>query len=433
MNRRVLHVARREYIATVCTKGFILGLVLAPVMMFGGLLGIAVMERQDRGVRRTLGVIDRSGIVADAILKAAADHNESQAARKRGATYNVEIIPPDPDPPRQLLELSDRIRSGRLHAFVEIGREVLHPKGNSPDSRIRYHAKNPALDDLRGWVANVINEHLRHSRLLEAGIDPAAIDDVFARVDVEGMSLVSRDARTGAVQGAERQNELVAVGVPFGVSILAMMLVLMGASPLLQSVMEEKTQRIAEVMLGAATPWELMLGKVIGGVAVSLTAMAVYLSVAFTGLGSVAALAFVPWNILPWFVTYVVAAILMFGAIGAALGSACNDAKDAQHMQLPLMIPMILPMFLLMPLVKEPQGGLATGLSLFPPFTPLLMLLRISAPGGIPWWQPWVGMAGVLIFTAAALWLGARIFRVGILMQGKPPNLMQILRWGFRG
>src|SRR5690606_28956178 len=99
-----------------------------------------------------------------------------------------------------------------------------------------------------------------------------------------------------------------------------------------------------------------------------------------------------PWKILPWFVVYIVAAIFMYGAVGAALGSACNDARDAQNLQLPLLLPVLIPVFMIMPVIQEPQGAFATGLSFIPPFTPLLMLLRISAPGGVPWWHPWVGL-----------------------------------------
>lgn len=117
----------------------------------------------------------------------------------------------------------------------------------------------------------------------------------------------------------------------------------------------------------------------------------------------------------------------------AALGSACNDAKDAQNLTFPAMLPIMIPMFLLMPILQEPSSSFATGLSLFPPFTPMLMLLRICTPMGVPAWQPWVGLSGVLLFTLLSVWAGGRIFRVGILMQGKPPKISHILRWAIRG
>lgn len=433
--RRALRIARREFIAAVCTKGFLIGLVLAPVMMCGGLIGVAVMQKQTGSTDRRLVVIDRSTKLADALTDAAARHNQTEGARPRpGSAYLLEVAPPNlQNPEQQRLALSDQIRAGQLHAFVEIGASVVHAAPGQTDSQVHYYARNPALDDIRGWVGNVVNERLRHLRLLEAGVDPAAVTNLFAWVPAEGMSLAARDARTGSVKGPERQNEAKALGVPMAVAMLTMLLVMMGSAPLLQSVMEEKSQRIAEVLLGAATPSEIMLGKLLGGVAVSVTAMTVYLTATFVALGSLAIADAVPLGLIPWFALFVISAIVMFGAVAAALGSACNDARDAQQLQLPIMLPIMIPMFLMLPVIKEPQSLFATLLSLFPPFTPLLMPMRMSTPGGIPGWQPWLGLAGVLGCALIALWLGGRIFRVGILMQGKLPKFAEILRWGFRG
>jgi ABC-2 type transport system permease protein len=97
------------------------------------------------------------------------------------------------------------------------------------------------------------------------------------------------------------------------------------------------------------------------------------------------------------------------------------------------MLPVFLPMFLAMPMLQEPMSPFATWMSLIPPFTPMLMLLRKAGPQGIPAWQPWVGLVGVLLVTMFSVWLGGRIFRVGILMQGGPPKLGKLIRWAFRG
>jgi ABC-2 type transport system permease protein len=142
---------------------------------------------------------------------------------------------------------------------------------------------------------------------------------------------------------------------------------------------------------------------------------------------------FVPTRVLPWFFTFLVLEIVMVGSYLAALGSSCNDPKDAQNMTFPAMIPVFIPMFLAVPIIQEPTSAFATWLSLFPLFTPMLMLLRTAVPTGIPAWQPWVGLAGVIILTVFSVWAGGRIFRVGILMQGGPPKLSKVLRWAIRG
>ena len=113
----------------------------------------------------------------------------------------------------------------------------------------------------------------------------------------------------------------------------------------------------------------------------------------------------------------------------AALGASCNDNKDAQSLQFPAMIPVILPMFILVPVIQNPTAGFATGLSLFPPFTPSIMLLRLSTSLTIPPWQPYAGLVGVILFTAFTVWIGARIFRTAILMQGQKPTLRNLVRY----
>jgi len=215
--------------------------------------------------------------------------------------------------------------------------------------------------------------------------------------------------------------------------MLMFMMMIMGAQPLLHSVMEEKNQRIAEVLLGSIKPFQFMMGKLMGGLAVALTASSFYIVSGIIGLHSMHLEQYIPYHLLPWFFSYMILALLMFGSVFAALGSACSEIKDAQSLAFPAILPMMIPMFLLGPVLREPMGDFATGLSLFPPFTPMLMLFRQSTPGGVPLWQPVVGIAGVLILTVFSVWVGGRIFRVGILMQGKTPKLGDLVRWAIRG
>jgi ABC-2 type transport system permease protein len=123
----------------------------------------------------------------------------------------------------------------------------------------------------------------------------------------------------------------------------------------------------------------------------------------------------------------------MLSALGAALGAACSAPRDAQQLAPLLIFPVMIPIFLIVPLAQQPNGVFATVVSLIPPFTPLVMIMRQAMPGGVPAWQPWVGLAGVLACALLVTWAGARIFRVGILLQGKPPRLAELVRWAVRG
>jgi len=112
--------------------------------------------------------------------------------------------------------------------------------------------------------------------------------------------------------------------------------------------------------------------------------------------------------------------------------TAWTNKKDSQSLQFPAMLPIILPMFLLMPVIQDTLSGFSTGLSLFPLFTPMLMILRMASPVSIPIWQPIVGLVGVIIFTILCVWLGGKIFRTFILIQGKKPTIANLVRYAFR-
>jgi ABC-2 type transport system permease protein len=217
------------------------------------------------------------------------------------------------------------------------------------------------------------------------------------------------------------------------VMMLMFMMIMMGALPLVSSVQEEKSQRIAEVLLGSMKPFQFMMGKVLGGVAVTLTGIAVYLVGGVVTLRLLDLGKYVPYEVLPWFLVFMTLAIFMLGAVYAALGSMCNDVKEASSVTFPGMIPVMIPMFVMMPILFDPQSAFATWLSLIPPFTPMVMVLRLASPQTIPMWQPWLGLSLVILTTILMIWAGGRVFRIAILMQGTPPSLGNLLRWAVRG
>ena len=196
--------------------------------------------------------------------------------------------------------------------------------------------------------------------------------------NIEGMGLVSVDKKTGAQVEAEKTNEFQAFIVPYVLMIFMFMLVMMSAVPLLTAVMEEKTGKIAEVLLGTITPFQFMAGKVMGGLGISLTTAAIYVGAAIFTARSTGFESVIPYDILPWFFLYTVLFIIMVGTGMAALGATCNDNKDAQSIQFPAMLPVILPLFLILPVIQDPSGPLATTLSLIPPFTPSIMMIRLA-------------------------------------------------------
>lgn len=438
--RKILRFTAREYKATVKTKGFIIGLLFFPLLMGGGAIITGYLKKRTAVAKdKHIVIIDRTGKLADALISAAKLHNtreifDEKTGKKTKPAYLFQSIKPDTEEPtKQRLELSDRIRSGSLYAFVDIGPNVVHPKADDPASRILFFARNAVIDDVRNWIAGPINLKLRSLRLADAGVKESEVKDLFNWIDPEGLEPVTINEKTGKANEAEAINQVKAMVVPFIMFFLMYMMTVMSGPGMLSSVMEEKTQRIAEVLLGSISPFEFMSAKVLGGVAVSLTTAVLYiiggaLAVRYMGYSD-----YIPYPVIPWFFVFMLLAIIMFSSMGIALGAMCNEAKDAQSLSFPVMLPSLIPLFVFVPIAQEPLSSFSTWWSLIPPFTPMLMVLRMASPAGVPDWQLYAGLAGVLLCTLFFVWIAARVFRIAILMQGTPPKMSNIIRWAIRG
>jgi ABC-type Na+ efflux pump permease subunit len=437
--RKALLVAVRDYNAAVRTKGFLIGLLFVPIMFGGVFIVMKLTEGRVDTTDRRIAVVDHTGAVAPALIEAAERRNESEihdgeTGKKVRPAYLMEIVEPRAtEMEAQRIELSDKVRAGELFAFLEIGPDVLEPGEDEDRARIAFYSENPAFDDTRHWLTAPVNDRIRNLRVAAADVDIETVERVTRWMSVEGLGLLSVDEDTGEVRGGKQDNTAAVLLMPYAMMMLMFILIMAAVGTLVTAIMEEKGQRIAEVLLGSVRPTQLMAGKLLGAIAVSLTMVTIYLVAGVFVARQVKASDLVPYEALPWFGVYGLAALFMFGAIALALGSACTDPKESQSLMMPMWFLIALPMFVWVPVVKEPVGGLATWLSLIPIYTPMIMLIRIASPVTIPAWQPWVGLVGVILFTALSVWTAGRIFRVGILMQGKPPRITEILRWAVRG
>jgi len=192
-------------------------------------------------------------------------------------------------------------------------------------------------------------------------------------------------------------------------------------------------QRIAEVLLGSVSPTQLMMGKLFGTVGVSLTIVVMYLAggyaaMKYSGFGD-----YFPPGLAIWFVLYTALAVLLYGSVFSAIGAAVSDLKEAQSLLTPVMLVLVAPMFVWLNVLKEPSSTFSIVASLIPPATPMLMIMRQAVPPYVPIWQPLLGIALVLLTTLFCVWAAGRIFRVGILMQGRGAKVGEMLRWIWSG
>ena len=138
-------------------------------------------------------------------------------------------------------------------------------------------------------------------------------------------------------------------------------------------------------------------------------------------------------GLMAWFLVYLVLAVVLYGSIFIAIGSACTTSAETQTLLMPVIMIVVLPMLVLIHVIQEPNSVFSTSLSFFPPATPMVMIGRLAVPPGIPWWQPALGVVLLLATTAGFVYAAGRIFRVGLLMQGQGAKFGELARWVFRG
>ncbi len=462
--RKVLVIALREYLAAVKSKSFVIGLVLMPVLMGGGFIAQALLKDQVDLQDKHFAIIDRTPgqQVYSGLAMAAGVRNRMLAGADGDAPKGPAFIleptagTPEPELPQLRYELSERVRNGELVGILEIGPEVLQPlpgaaltlalvndaeakfaKGTLPPEiephALRYQTNRPSYQDFAKWAEAAVTPVVMAKRAEKRGIAMPDLMTVVQPVPLVNKGLTTRDRQTGALREGEDQNPIVAFLLPLGLIVLMFMLILLGAAPLLQGVIEEKMQRIAEVLLGSVRPFALMMGKIIGMVGVSLTMGSVYIAGAYWALWHYGYADFLPLDIIAWFFVYQVLAIFMFGSLYAAVGAACTDMKEAQAMLMPITLVAMVPLFIWVNVVKEPTSAFSTIASLIPTATPTLMLARQAIPPGIPSWQPVAGILMMLATTLLCVYAAGRIFRVGILMQGKGARFGDLVRWVIRG
>ncbi|HEY2748905.1 MAG TPA: ABC transporter permease [Polyangia bacterium] len=424
---KILAVAETEFRAMVRSRAFLISIVLLPILMLGsGFAQKQISARADTSARK-FAVIDTSGKYYDALF-AAAHKRDAEIEATAGKLPRSSFVPERVDLGGRPLDevrvqLSERVRKEELFAFVEVPAE--------PDrEKLRYYSDHPAYEDLSTWLAKTIDETIRERRYREAHLDAGLVEALSRKVDTDELGLWTRDAN-GRIHPAEKQDEVRTVVIPMAAVFLLFFFVVTSVPQLMSSVLTEKTSRISEVLLGSLSPTELMTGKLLGSVAVSLLLGTVYLTAGLSIAGRMGYADAVSPALIASFLGFLVLAMLLYGSVAMAIGAACNDVKDAQSLIMPVMLPLMVPMMTLLPIIQSPSSSLSVGMSLFPPATPLVMLLRVGLHPAAPVWQVATGAALTLATTAFCIWAAGRIFRVGLLMQGKSASLAQMARWIF--
>jgi ABC-2 type transport system permease protein len=318
---------------------------------------------------------------------------------------------------------------------ADIEKQIVRPnqKTTPAATGIEYWSGNLADTKLRDEVEQAVGPEIRRREYLIRGLDAAAIREVeqtYAPISsLNPMKVVGQEAvnRTDVI----RQWAPSAFVYLLWVSIFAIV------QMLLTNIIEEKSNRIIEVLLSSVTPGELMMGKLLGIGSIGLTMVFSWI-LALVGILSLKSgnstevtgqmlTVLRSSSLIPMFAVYFLFGFVMYAALILALGSVCNTLKEAQNYMGLITMLMMVPMFTMTFIPKDPNGVLARVLSWIPIYTPFIMMNRVMAD------PPWVDLIGttvlLLVTVAASLWMAGKVFRVGILRTGQPPKLWEMLRW----
>ena len=443
--KKVWRVAATEYLNAVRSKAFIVGVLAVPLIMAISIGAQFYAQKKTDVTPRRFAVLDRSGQLYAALAAQAKARNESLRANGesvavplKGQTFKVDM-PPQPEfVPEEFkfsgddwkaaeLQLSERVRRKELFAFVIIGPNVLD-RAATNGVEVRYHTQTPTYQDLPGWIETTLSGEVRERRFTAAGVDSRQVRALSQPVPLQRLGLAEQKA-TGEVVQAKRENRVATMLVPIGGMVLLYLVVMSSAPALLNTVLEEKMQKISEVLLASVSPFELMLGKLLGTVMVSLTLSMLYMGSLMWGLWRFGQLGNVPGHLYAWFFLFQVLALLMYGSVFLAIGAACNEIRDAQSLMMPVMMVVMIPYLMFMPVLQSPASPFSRAISLFPPATPMLMFLRLAIPPGPAWWEVALGLVLTTAFMLGCVWAGAKIFRIGIISQGQAPSIPKLMKW----
>jgi ABC-2 type transport system permease protein len=500
-------VAWREYAENAKTKGFWLGILLVPVILFATMQIPIWLQKKGTPTRHFI-LVDQSGTLATAIetrlerayqrqvFNAFNDYARRYAgANASGGKFNSPsleqftsqggeaafleklqphlkpgtpaFVAPRPDFRRAPLPSGLRLDSEietiveRLRPYLrgekradlegqsvslsaailiprDIEQQIVRPqekksRAGKNANGIEYWSGNLADTHLREEVEQAVNTEIRQREYVRRGLDAAAIREV----EQTYAPIASLNPKKEAGQEAVKNVDVIRQWVPSAFVYLLWISIFAIAQMLLTNIIEEKSNRIIEVLLSSVTPGELMMGKLFGIAAVGLTMVGSWLLALVTILtwkaGAATAVAgqvltvLQSSSLIPMFAVYFVFGYVIYAASILALGSVCNTLKEAQSYMGFITMLMMVPLMTLTFIPKDPNGMVARVLSWIPFYTPFIMMNRVMAD------PPWIDLIGTLLLMIATattvLWLAGKVFRIGILRTGQPPKLLELLRW----
>jgi ABC-2 type transport system permease protein len=418
--RRILRIAWREFLDTVQTKIFLLSLLMVPLIIGIGWYVSRNIVREKKGApARKVAVTNLAEGLSDEIRLAFEKHNASGNRRRVEMT---EAASDEGDLAAVAKKQKELVRQGKLDLYVVLEKDIATGRG-----KMLLYARSARLDDMEtlSTVENLVEQAVTNLRCRLRNLSPELLQELRRRVPVERV-LVE------ASSGKERRDKADFVAsslVPFFFMFMMFMGIFSHNQHMMTSIIEEKNSRIIEVLLSAVSPFQLLAGKVLALGGIGLTVMGIWTAAAVVAARWRGLALDVSPQMIAYFIVYYVMGFLLVTCILAAIGSICNTLKEAQSLLMPVSLLFVVPMVSWFSIAQDPQGLYARVLSFIPPLTPMVMILRLSSSRSISVLEVLASMLVLGASVPAAIWAGAKIFRTGILLYGKKPQVREVVRW----
>ena len=436
-------IIRREYLAKVRNKSFVIMTFLSPILMVGMVVLIAYLTKINDNQKRIIGVFNESDYFS----------NDFNTTESTSYMYFKNV---------SLQQAKDSTAQMGFYGLLHIPNETELEK---VAEHAYFYTKEAPSTSVLEKLEDVFQDRLRERRLQDMGVSTKEFDLMDRRFEINTATFEGQQNLKGI-------NEIKAI-IGGGFGYLIMMFIIIYGGFVMRSVIEEKTSRIIEVIISSVKPFQLMMGKIIGTSLAGITQFAIWiisasllLMVAFAifdidpaTLNNGADISGMTGNLtpsvptpnetikayaqelyqIPWFmlicffVIYFILGYLIYSSIYAAIGAAVDNETDTQQFIFPVILPLMLAIYVgFFSVFSNPHGPIAVGFSLFPLTSPIVMLMRLPGgigEGGVPIWEVVTSILLLVITFLGIVWLAAKIYRVGILMYGKKPSYKELYKW----
>ena len=416
---RMWAVVKREFTESVRTKSFILGTLFGPALI-GAFFGIQVLMLRGEEAERSIAIVDGTGAGLGEQLAAIVGEGGGGGTR-----FRVEVLTVAEGGEEEVrARLMERVLAGELDGYLWL------PPGVLAGAPALYEGKNATNfvepNQIRGALQHAVNA----ARLSRSGVDPAVVAELFRPVEFEARKV----GRRGATATAES-----AFVLAYVLAFIMYLVVVAYGAAVMRGVVEEKKDRIVELVVSSIRPGQLMLGKVLGIGGAGLLQVLIWVAFAALALNfgddlagrlgtQAPALPSVPGVVAVTFLWFFVAGFFLYACIYAALGAIATSDQEMQQLQFPVVLLLMAGFMMSFPVITRPDGTLGVVSSLVPFFSPIVMPVRAVVTD-----VPLVQLLGSALLLAGtglvALWLAGKIYRIGILATGKRPTAAELLRW----